>query len=707
MSTSENWEQGNARYLSAAVAWLRACLERAVAGDVGPSLPLPATVVEHHPSFWSRLVQGPGQPQATTGHLLPAAGSSAGNDRVANAAAELQKAESQVDPPPALVSLSKRLGLSTFEQQVLLLCVGTELDTSLASLCARAQGDAQRAYPTFALAFSVFDDPAWEALSPERPLRHWRLLEINQPNGQALTTSPLRADERIVNYAKGLNYLDDRIVPLLTPLRQEANAPALPASHRSVVEKAVSHVQQLAAGSLPIIHLLGVDPASKYLIATHIAGNLGLKVFRLSTALLPSLASDLEMLTRLWQRETLLLPIALYLDTQSATEAPTGSGASPLARLLERIEGVTFLDTQDAWPGLMRSTLPVDVAKPSAMEQAEAWKNALGDSAAKSPSLLSAQFNLSLAALHEVAEHAIARKDSDPRDLHDLLWEGCVASTSPRLDSLAQRIEPKATWDDIVLPATENSLLHQIAEQVGERATVYGKWGFGARMSRGLGISALFAGESGTGKTMAAEVLANHLRLNLYRIDLSAVVSKYIGETEKNLRRLFDAAEDGGAILFFDEADALFGKRSEVKDSHDRFANIEINYLLQRMEAYRGLAILATNMKSALDTAFLRRLRFVVNFPFPGLTERKAIWQKVFPVDTPTGKLDWDRLARLNLTGGHIHNIALNAAFRAAHGAESVSMPLLLDAARTELRKLERPINEMDFRWQVKPGAVA
>src|SRR6266581_7594059 len=180
-------------------------------------------------------------------------------------------------------------------------------------------------------------------------------------------------------------------------------------------------------------------------------------------------------------------------------------------------------------------------------------------------------------------------------------------------------------------------------------------------MNRGLGINALFAGESGTGKTMAAEVIANSLHLNL-----SAVVSKYIGETEKNLRRLFDAAEDGGAILFFDEADALFGKRSEVKDSHDRYANIEINYLLQRMESYRGLAILATNMKSVLDTAFMRRLRFIVNFPFPGLTERKRMWQQVFPANTPTDGLDYDRLARFNLTGGSISNIALNAAFLAA-----------------------------------------
>ena len=226
-------------------------------------------------------------------------------------------------------------------------------------------------------------------------------------------------------------------------------------------------------------------------------------------------------------------------------------------------------------------------------------------------------------------------------------------------------------------------------------------------MSRGLGISALFAGESGTGKTMAAEVIANELRLNLYRIDLSAVVSKYIGETEKNLRRLFDAAEDGGAILFFDEADALFGKRSEVKDSHDRYANIEINYLLQRMEAYRGLAILATNMKSALDPAFMRRLRFVVNFPFPGTAERKRIWQHVFPAETPTEGLDFDRLARLNLTGGSIQqHRAQRRLPGGAAGAGTGDHAPVLAAARTEFPKLDRPINEADFRW-TDAGAAA
>lgn len=258
-----------------------------------------------------------------------------------------------------------------------------------------------------------------------------------------------------------------------------------------------------------------------------------------------------------------------------------------------------------------------------------------------------------------------------------------------------------------MLPPAESGLLRQIAAQVGQRGTVYESWGFAHKMSRGLGISALFAGDSGTGKTMAAEVIANDLRLNLYRIDLSAVVSKYIGETEKNLRRLFDAAEDGGAILFFDEADALFGKRSEVKDSHDRYANIEINYLLQRMEAYGGLAILATNRQSALDQAFMRRLRFVVNFPFPGAAQRKAIWQNVFPPETPTMDVDLDRLARLNLTGGHISAIALNAAFQAAQSGGKVTTPLIVECARAELRKLGRVINELEFRAAGRAAKVA
>jgi SpoVK/Ycf46/Vps4 family AAA+-type ATPase len=252
------------------------------------------------------------------------------------------------------------------------------------------------------------------------------------------------------------------------------------------------------------------------------------------------------------------------------------------------------------------------------------------------------------------------------------------------------------TWDDLVLPAPQRQVLRDIAAHVRQRARVYETWGFAARSSRGLGISALFAGASGTGKTMAAEVLANELHLDLYRIDLSSVVSKYIGETEKNLRRIFDAAESGGAILLFDEADALFGKRSEVKDSHDRYANIEVSYLLQRMEAYRGLAILTTNLKSALDTAFLRRIRFVVQFPFPDAAQRAEIWRRSFPPDAPIENLEFDKLARLNVAGGNIRNIALNAAFLAADAGEPIRMVHLLRAARTEYAKLEKQLTEAE-----------
>ena len=360
---------------------------------------------------------------------------------------------------------------------------------------------------------------------------------------------------------------------------------------------------------------------------------------------------------------------------------------------------VVFLDIRDVLLELGR-TISIEVARPTEAEQHSAWDESLGNPVESVSAQLAAQFNLSATAISETSKAVLKEHSSNSVHLFDKLWDACLVVTRPRLDTLAQRLAPMATWEDIVLPEDRMGLLRKISGQVRQRYTVYDKWGFRKRMNRGLGIVALFAGESGTGKTMAAEVIANELNLNLYRIDLSAVVSKYIGETEKNLRRLFDAAEDGGAILFFDEADALFGKRSQVRDSHDRYANIEINYLLQRLEAYRGLAILATNMKGALDKGFVRRLRFIVNFPFPELEDRKLMWKKIFPPETPLGDLDYDRLAKFRLAGGSIHNGALNAAFLAAEAATMVTMPLILDAIRTELLKSDRLLSETDFLWE-------
>jgi hypothetical protein len=708
VSDPASWQEGNTRYLSTAVAWLRARLERLAAEDSVPTTLTPPQPKEEPRSLWQQLVSRPPADAASIPSPKSAARTSSAGEHPERAAADLAAA-AQMDPPPALVILGHQLGLSQFEQEALLLCAAMELDTGIAVLCARAQRDPARAYPTFALFLTLFENPAWDALSPERPLRFWRLIEINQPGAQPLTTSPLRADERIVNYVKGLNYLDDRLAPLLAPLDLAGTPTDLPPSHRGVVDHIVSQLKQVPAGQkLPVIQLLGSDAPTKHLVAAHVAGELGLRAYRLPSELLPAQAAELETVARLWQRESLLLPLALYLDVRGCEgEGAQSAQVAAVNRLLGRIGGITFVDTREVWVGSGEPTLLADVAKPAPAEQRAAWAAALGEQAGDNPALLAGQFSLNLASLQQIGRMVLAESAGGTHPLRDRLWDACLTSTRPRLNATAQRLEPKATWDDIVLPPAEVSLLHEIAAQVGQRSTVYEEWGFHDKMSRGLGISALFAGESGTGKTMAAEVVANHLRLSLYRIDLSAVVSKYIGETEKNLRGLFEGGEDGGAILFFDEADALFGKRSEVKDSHDRYANIEINYLLQRMEAYRGLAILATNMKSALDPAFLRRLRFVVNFSFPGVAERKAIWQKVFPPRTPTLGLDLDRLARLNLTGGHIHNVALNAAFLAARGGTPVTMPLVLEGARTEYRKLDRPINETDFRWQGAPGAVA
>jgi SpoVK/Ycf46/Vps4 family AAA+-type ATPase len=251
-------------------------------------------------------------------------------------------------------------------------------------------------------------------------------------------------------------------------------------------------------------------------------------------------------------------------------------------------------------------------------------------------------------------------------------------------------MESSATWEDLVLPQREKQILEDIASHLRHRTQVYQDWGFAKKGGRGLGISALFHGQSGTGKTLAAEVLAREFRLDLYRIDLSATVSKYIRETEKNLRQIFDAAETGGAVLLFDEADAIFGKRTEVKDSHDRHANVEVAYLLQRMEAYQGLAILTTNLKDSLDQAFTRRIRFMVQFPFPDSQARAEIWQRAFPPQTPTKNIDFEQLAKLNVSGGNIRSIALNAAFLAADAREAIQMNHLAQASQREYLKMGR-----------------
>ena len=416
----------------------------------------------------------------------------------------------------------------------------------------------------------------------------------------------------------------------------------------------------------------------------------------MAAADMPAAASDADALVTLWDREAALLDGALLVEVGDASTVTPG-----VRRFLEQATGLVLVALREPL-ALDRDDLRQRIDKPDGGDQRRLWQRLLDDSDAAAQQLADAGtgFRLSARDVRRVAAR-LRNGAGDPVDAIDAIdaqRRHCRELACRRLDGLAQRLAPSFGWHDLVLPPPQMQTLRQIASHVRHRATVYERWGFAAQSARGLGLAVLFAGDSGTGKTMAAEVLARELGLELFRIDLASVVSKYIGETEKNLARIFDAAEDGGAILLFDEADALFGRRSEVKDSHDRYANIEVSYLLQRMEAYRGLAILTTNQKAALDGAFQRRLRMVVNFPFPDAAERREIWCRVFPAATPTVGLDLDKLAKLHMSGGQIRNIAVNAAFHAAEAGEPVGMAHLLRAAHTEAAKRERPIADAEIR---------
>lgn len=652
-ANANDWIAFNQRHLTAALAEVRARLERQASG--GPAC-TPETDAK------------------------PVAGS-------------VENCTESGEPLPALEIVTRTFGLTVFERALLLLCAGIELDSSLACLCASAQGVSTRTYPTFSLALASLPAPHWSALNPGAPLRRWRLIEIVNQLGVPLTVSPLRVDERILHFLTGLQYLDERLVGLLTPMTVPDNlVPSHAALARSIVTTWNSQRGQGA------IQLCGSDEITKRSIATTACAEAGLPLYALAGDHIPSNALELEGLTRLWERESVLTSSVLYIDTASI-EGSDFKGLAQVSRLLDHIHGPVILSTNELWRPCRRSLKTLLVGKPTASEQQRAWQELL-DAAdihinGQLPKLV-AQFNLTVPAIHASVLEAL-ESDTRGEAFVSALWEAGRSQARTRIGDLAQWIEPVARWDDLVLPANEKTLLRDIASHVKHRSTVYETWGFSSLSSRGLGISALFAGTSGTGKTMASEVLANELQLDLYRIDLSSVVSKYIGETEKNLRRVFDAAEDGGAILFFDEADALFGKRSEVKDSHDRYANIEINYLLQRMECYRGLAVLATNMRKAMDPAFLRRIRFVVNFPFPEFEQRAEIWERIFPRKTPLGRLNVETLAQLAIAGGNIRNIAINAAFRAAEEGTPVGMMHLAQAARNEFMKMEKPVPEAEI----------
>jgi ATP-dependent 26S proteasome regulatory subunit len=598
-------------------------------------------------------------------------------------------------PDSTLQKLCYLFQLSNFERDLLLLCTGMEIYPDWGELCAAAQGNTKLNYPTFSLALAVFQDSHWSAITSLAPLRHYGLIEIDDSN--VLTAAPLRINERVLHFLMGAEHLDEQIKPIVEPAISTKYHETLVNSHLQIAQE-IAETWEAKDSSLilPVIQLCGNEAASKRSIATTVCKEKRLNLYTLSARNLPNNISDFYQLLRLWELEASLTQSVLFLDCH---EINTGDSTqlSMIKSFVELVKSPLIVSILDKL-SITRTAINFDIYKPTQEEQKSLWYKYLSNYTELNNCVdaLISQFSLTAPEIHNVCIKSLAQKPTYP-----LIWNNCREQVRPKLDDLAQRISPSATWDDIVLPEAQILTLKAIAAQVRQCAKVYQEWGFASKGGRGLGISALFSGVSGTGKTMSAEVLAQELQLDLYRIDLSAVVSKYIGETEKNLRSVFDAAETGGTILLFDEADALFGKRSDVKDSHDRYANMEVSYLLQRMEEYRGLAILTTNLKDSIDTAFMRRIRFIVKYSFPDIKGREEIWRRVFPKNTPTENLDFAKLAKLNVAGGNIRNIALNAAFIAADTNEAVGMKHIKGAAYSEYMKLERQLTDTEVRgWE-------
>lgn len=597
---------------------------------------------------------------------------------------------------PALPGIARLAGLSAFESDLLLLAAAPALDGAFARAYAELQDDPRRDHASLHLALSLFASDATDrllaadCLMPSRALRSLRLVDIGDDEREPLLTRRLGIDERVSDYLRGVNRVDARVAPFIATIE-----PTLPSDSATKAGADAVSLVEAAAGQWSTINVIGEAGGGAREAARLACVALELRPKLLDLRRFAACdTAERARLIALFGREALLAGMALVVD---GAEAERGSAAAlAIDELVATLAAPLFVISAERWPATRNMAL-VRTSRPTRLEQRALWRVALDPhphSVNGEVDAITQQFDFGTDAIADVVSRT-AQHGSEITGRS--LWAACREQTGSSLEDLAHRVRPSYGWNDIVVSDDVRAQLRELAAQVQQRGRVYESWGFGAQLGRGRGITALFAGPSGTGKTMAAEILAAHLDLDLYRIDLAGVVSKFIGETEKNLRRVFDAAERSGAILFFDEADALFGNRTEVRDSHDRYANLEINYLLQRMEDYSGLAILASNRRTALDPAFLRRLRFVIEFPFPSADDRRRIWERAFPAQAGVEGLELSLLSGLDLSGGNIKSIAINAAFLAAPGDERIGMTHVVRAAAREYVKLSKPISAAEF----------
>jgi ATPase family associated with various cellular activities (AAA)/Winged helix domain, variant len=601
-------------------------------------------------------------------------------------ALELTRGDSVSDADDRLAQVAEALGLDLLEAAVLAICAAPELNPRYGRLYAYLQDDVTRKLPSPRLVGhllageGVTAADVMTAFERDGRLRAKGAIRIAGDAQTPLAERPIKLSDRLAAHLLGVG-MDDppaggrlRLVPEpgFDPGREDAVA-ALGAT--------LAH-----PSTLPVV-LAGPD--AEALVAT--AYGRPLVVAHIREIDVPETMAEAALVGALEGRP---------LVFEGLEDVEPGERARLLRAIERRGERIVVCAPgRNAALALGdRTSLLIEAAPPSFGERRTAWEQASGAPDARE---VAAKFRLSIAQIREAAEvarMAASARGADvpaPAEL-DL---GARQASSSRLGELATRIPPGYTWDDLVVPDRQRELLGSISAYLRHRDRVLSEWGYEKTVARTQGLKVLFAGESGTGKTMSAQVLAAELGLELFRVDLATVVSKYIGETEKNLDRIFGAAEGSNAILFFDEADALFGKRSEISDSHDRYANIEVAYLLQKMEGYPGAVILATNYRRNIDDAFVRRLDFVIDYPFPEAEDRERIWALVLPDAAPlAGDIDLAFLAtNFKLSGGAIKNCSLSAAFQAAEDGDVIEMRHLVRAVAQEYGKQGRLTLEADF----------
>ena len=563
--------------------------------------------------------------------------------------------------PPMLAVVTDRFGLTVFEAELLALALAVEIDPATAE-AVRAVQPGRDPRPSFGLGFALLAAPHWSALSPERPLLRWQLLRAEP--AALLVDAPLTLDPRLMLALIGAGSAD----PALARFgRQLDRAGQLTGAQREVAAAIAAQFNQGAA------QLSGGTPKDREAIVRH-AGGLGQRTVWRFGQDVPSDPDGRLRLARLIERESVLTGMVPLLDAVAAPQVVQLACILDAPFVLSVTEPSLALD----------QPLPVfDAPQMDFAARRVLWQAVAGALPGDDLDRLAHDF-----ALDAQGIAGIGGLCTTLPEMRRQARSHCRTETG----GLATRRIPRAGWADLALRPAQQAALVAIVDRVRQQPRVLHHWGYGRASGRGSGVTALFAGPSGTGKTLAAEVIATALDLDLLHVDLSCVVSKWLGETEKNLDRIFALAERGGAVLLFDEADALFGKRSEVKDSRDRYANLEVSFLLQRIEAFTGLALLTTNQQTALDEAFLRRINVVVHFPFPDADQRRDIWTRTQPARAPLQGYDPASLSQIAASGGEIRNMALGAAFAAAaRGADGIDMADLQAAADVELAKLSRP----------------